>query len=112
AAGYVLLSAGAVMLAIGAFCTKCPEQGSACAHGVPGVLAERFLPRRTGPYSAWDYAAAAVGVLVTILLPQAWLIAQLALLVLFWVLVVMAALAIGCRVCPGCGNAGCPLARR
>lgn len=112
ATGYVLLSAASAMLMIGAFCTKCPEQGAGCAHGVPGMLAERFLPRRTGPYTAGDYAAVALAVLVIVLLPQAWLVARPGLFVVFWVLVGVAAIEIRTCVCLRCGNAGCPLARQ
>ncbi|KQC04261.1 MAG: hypothetical protein APR53_03500 [Methanoculleus sp. SDB] len=112
AAGYVLFAAGSAMLVVGVFCTKCPEQGVRCAHGVPGMLAERFLRRRTGPYTGWDYAAVALAAVVILLLPQAWLVVRPGLFLVFWILVAAAAIEIRTCVCLACGNACCPLARR
>ncbi|MCM2466857.1 hypothetical protein [Methanoculleus oceani] len=99
------LLSGAV---IAVFCTKCPMRGEGCIHFFPGRVAA-LLPARRGKYTAVEIAAVSVALLLIAAVPQYWLLSQIQLFALFWVLAGTGIFLILRRVCPGCDNACCPL---
>ncbi|KDE56068.1 hypothetical protein [Methanoculleus sp. MH98A] len=105
---YLAVAALLVGTVIAAFCTKCPLRGEKCLHVLPGRLAA-LLPARRGEYTAVEVAVVVVALLLILAIPQYWLLSQVPLFALFWVLAGTGTFLILRRVCPGCGNRCCPL---
>ncbi|MDV4343733.1 hypothetical protein HL657_11260 [Methanoculleus sp. YWC-01] len=108
ALAYLAVAALLVGTVIAAFCTKCPLKGKGCLHILPGRLAA-LLPARQGKYTAVEIAAVLVALLLIAAVPQYWLLSQVPLLALFWLLAGTGVFLINRRVCPVCGNRCCPL---
>jgi hypothetical protein len=109
---YMLASALAVPMLLYAFCAKC-ESRSDCGHVFPGRAASGlFRNRAPGPYTRSDIIWSAVALAVLFLLPLAWLWRRPVVLALYLVLMTAAFAGIRGRVCPDCGNTGCPGNRR
>jgi hypothetical protein len=90
-----------------AYCAKCSVRLYDCSHVIPGSLT-RYLPiRKQGPYTFLDYAGTILFLLVLVLFPQYWLLTDLAALLLFWVLAVVATAEILVYVCRQCENEKC-----
>lgn len=108
AAGYVVIGVLSGLLIMLAYCTKCPVKES-CSHIIPGRIAELLPPRRSGPYTLFEYAVVAFAVGVLVLVPQYWLLSNYWLLALFWGLLLIGFVDLRLCVCRGCGNMYCPL---
>lgn len=107
-AGYSVLLAlgsGAILLV---FCAKCPARHSGCAHVLPGAVARRLPHREEHPYHWWEIGVTAFALTAILVFPQRSLVTQPILLILFWLLVVTAAIDANRRVCRGCSNRHCP----
>ncbi len=109
AAGYLATCAAGAGLILWAFCARCPCAGKGCGHVVPGMAARAlFRPRTPGRYTATELAATAVGVVLILVAPTAWLWRSLPLLGIFLALVIVTLVVIRAMVCRGCGNRNCP----
>ncbi len=108
AATYLAVAALLSGAVIAIFFTKCPMRGKGCVHFLPGRIAA-LLPARQEKYTAVDIAAVSAGILLIVAVPQYWLFSQVRLFALFWVLGGTGLFLINRRVCPGCGNACCPV---
>ena len=92
------------------FCTKC-RCSDDCSHVFPGFIL-KYLPKRKqteNGYSIIDIATTALCIALIIIFPQIWLISNVLMLVLFWVLAITGFIMIQLRVCPSCSNTICPL---
>lgn len=108
AAGYVVISALSGLLIMLAYCTKCPVKES-CSHIIPGRIAELLPPRRSGPYTLFEFAVVVFAVGVIVLVPQYWLLSDYWLLAVFWGLLLIGLVELRLCVCQGCGNVYCPI---
>ena len=111
AAFYLLLSLVCVGSVLYAYCAKCPCRSEGCGHVVPGMLARKFPPRQTGPYTGADYLATAVSLLLLFGFPQPWLLARPAAFWLFWGVAAVGLIEIVFFVCRRCRNEHCPMCR-
>lgn len=108
---YIGLSLVSLVIVIYSFCSKCPCRHD-CGHVLPGKLTELLPKRVQGPYEKLDYFGVSLPFLFIIGFPQFWLVAQLQLIVTFWVLLIIAVIEITKKVCKGCGNKLCPFNSR
>jgi hypothetical protein len=109
AAGIYLVGSIAVFLIfVYAFCAKCPARDN-CTHVLQGMLTHCLPGRTTGPYSAGDLLGLILFFGFVALFPQYWLIRNLMLMGVFWILFVgnLVITHFGC--CKGCGNIYCML---
>jgi hypothetical protein len=90
-----------------AYCAKCRARHENCSHVIPGSLTSYFPIRKQGPYTFLDYALTILCLLVLVLFPQHWLLADRLALLLFWILVVIATAEILIFVCRHCENERC-----
>jgi hypothetical protein len=105
---YMILSSLSVPVVLFAFCAKCPDR-SDCGHVLPGsAAAALFSRRKCSPYTAGDLALTSAALAVLLLLPQFRLWKHPIAFGFFWVAMLAAGAGIRTRVCPGCGNSGCP----
>jgi len=89
------------------YCAKCPARDKDCCHVVPGKLT-KFLPKRKqGPYSFVDILSTLISIGAVLAVPHLWLVYNIPSLVLFWLLMIAAALDIIILVCPDCSNKYC-----
>jgi cobalamin synthase len=106
---YLLLAVICGILITRTYCTKCPITKT-CVHILPGYIA-RYWQKREGPYTAFDMLVTVVLFVFLILPPQAFLLTEPLLLLLFWICLLGAALCSYLLICPGCGNRFCPFRR-
>jgi hypothetical protein len=105
--GCVLGLSGIVILFF--FCSKCMCRDTTCGHVFPGMLT-RYLPRRmTGRYSSSDRFGLSLPIIVSLIYPQYWLIGNLWVWSVFWILTIGAGVEIRMWVCRGCMNRYCPV---
>jgi len=95
-----------------AYCAKCSVRLDNCSHVIPGSLTRYFPIRKQGPYTFLDYAGTILCLLVLVLFPQYWLFTDLAALLLFWLLVVIATADILVYVCRQCENMRCLMCQK
>ena len=109
AAGIYLVGSIAVFLIfVYAFCAKCPARDT-CNHILQGMLTHCMPGRTTGPYSRSDLLGLLLFFGFVALFPQYWLIRNLMLMGVFWILFLgnLVITHFGC--CKGCGNIYCML---
>lgn len=106
---YIIISLISFLIVVFSFCAKCPCRQKECGHVLPGKLTKILPERVKAPYNTRDYCGVLIPLLLIIAIPQFWLVNRLLLLVVFWVLMIIALLDIGLKVCKGCGNKDCPL---
>jgi hypothetical protein len=94
------------------YCAKCPCRDKDCSHVIPGKLTKYLPKRKEGPYSFADILSTLLSIGAILVIPHLWLVYNIFSLVLFWVLIVVAALEIIFLVCPDCSNAYCFLCTR
>ena len=109
---YIVILMLAPVVIVYAYCTKCPCRFGACAHVLPGKLAQFFPSRTPGPYTLLDVAGVLVAVLAMLMFPQFWLWQHKMWFVLSWVLQVVAVIEIRLFVCRRCENRYCMLSRK
>ncbi|TAJ45622.1 hypothetical protein [Methanofollis fontis] len=109
AADYLAGTAFLAVVMIAAWCTKCQARKEGCAHALPGLIAGCLPARWQGPYTLLDHAGVLIPALIILLAPQYWLLQNPAYFVVFWALVITAALLNRRTVCPDCTNRECPL---
>ncbi|MBN2425813.1 MAG: hypothetical protein JXR46_01090 [Calditrichaceae bacterium] len=107
---YALLILLCVPVILYAYCRKCPAQNS-CAHYLPAVLCRLLPARKQQPYTIKDITAVSISFIILTAVPQRWLIDEPALLILFWVLLITAALIIVLNLCGKCTNRYCAFCR-
>jgi hypothetical protein len=109
AAGIYLAGSIVVFLIfVFAFCAKCPARDT-CTHVLQGMLTRCMPGRTTGPYSPGDLLGLLVFFGFVALFPQYWLIQNLMLMVLFWLLFLGNLVITHFMCCRGCGNIYCML---
>jgi hypothetical protein len=106
---YVLAVVLCTVTIVYAYCAKCPCRRYACGHALFGWLAAKFTNRKEGRYTFLDSAATLISIAAILLIPQVWLIKSLPAIILFWTLMILAALDIVFLVCPDCTNRYCLL---
>lgn len=106
---YIALLVLAAILIPYAYCTKCPCRHTNCAHVLPGLIT-RFMPNRElESYTFLDWAIIAILLGSLITLPQYWLVKNLLLFNIFWILLIIAFLQIRLFICKTCDNKKCIL---
>jgi hypothetical protein len=109
AAGIYLAGSIAVFLIfVYAFCAKCPVRDN-CTHILQGMVTHLLPGRTTGPYAGGDLLGLVLFFGFVALFPQYWLIRNLMLLVLFWILFLGNLVITHYGCCKGCGNIYCML---
>lgn len=91
------------------YCAKCLCRDDACSHVIPGKLTRLLPARKPGPYSQMDYYSTALSLTVLFGFPQAWLWQNLAILIAFWMLLIVGLVEILLFVCRTCSNDNCPM---
>jgi len=109
AAGIYLAGSIVVFLIfVFAFCAKCPARDN-YTHVLQGMLTRCMPGRTTGPYSPGDLLGLVLFFGFVALFPQYWLIQNLVLMVLFWILFLGNLVITHFMCCKGCGNIYCML---
>lgn len=93
-----------------AYCTKCPIRNN-CVHVVHGLVANLMPGREQGKYSWADILGAMTFFGFVCIFPQYWLLKNLTLLVMFWVIYLTGMSLNAIKLCHGCGNVDCILRR-
>lgn len=108
---YAILTIFAYCIVAVVYCSKCQCRDT-CNHLLIGMLS-KFLSRpNLSPYTKTDVIfGVAIPVGITILLPQFWLSKYPALLLSFWVLLLIGTIEIIFFVCKGCENKKCSMCR-
>lgn len=106
---YTALLVLAAILIPYTYCTKCPCRKTNCAHVLPGLIT-RFMPNRElETYTIFDWAIVGILTGLLIILPQYWLIKNIFLFSIFWILLIIAFLQIRLFICKVCDNKKCIL---
>jgi hypothetical protein len=109
AAGIYLIGSIAVFLIfVNAYCAKCPARDN-CTHVLQGMLTHCMPGRTTGAYSSGDLLGLLLFFGFVALFPQYWLIQNLLLMLLFWILFLGNLVITHFMCCKGCGNVYCML---
>jgi hypothetical protein len=109
AAGIYLVGSIIVFLIfVYAFCAKCPVRDD-CTHVLQGLVTRCMPGRTTGPYSGRDLLGLLVFFGFVALFPQYWLVRNLVLMTLFWLLFLGNLIVTHYGCCKGCGNIYCML---
>lgn len=108
AVGYGVVYVVGWGLIVGAFCAKCPCKAH-CGHVLPGKLTAWFPRRPSAPYQPWEWTLLIVALAGWVILPQPWLVGQLGLFAVYWVLMAAAGVQILLFVCRACRNVYCPI---
>lgn len=91
------------------YCAKCSCRKTACSHILPGRLAQWLPARKPGPYSIMDYIGTATSLGILLGFPQVWLWHNLAMFILFWMVLLVGLVEILFFVCHACDNDHCPI---
>jgi hypothetical protein len=109
AAGMYLAGSIVVFLIfVYAFCAKCPVRDN-CTHIIQGRLTHLMPGRTTGPYSGCDLLGLFMFFGFVALFPQYWLIRNLLLMGIFWILFLGNLIITHFGCCRVCGNIYCML---
>jgi len=109
AAGIYLVGCIAVLLIfVYAFCAKCPVRNN-CIHVLQGMVTHLMPGRTTGAYSRGDLLGLLLFFGFVALFPQYWLIRNLMLMLIFWILFLGNLVITHYGCCKGCGNIYCML---
>jgi len=109
AAGIYLVGSIAVFLIfVYAFCAKCPVRDT-CRHVIQGILTHCMPGRTPGQYSRSDLIGLLLFFGFVALFPQSWLIRNLLLMLVFWLLFLGNLVITHFMCCKGCGNIYCML---
>ena len=109
AAGIYLVGSIAVFLIfVYAFCAKCLVRDN-CTHVLQGIVTHLMPSRTTGAYSRCDLLGTLLFFGFVALFPQYWLIRNLMLMLVFWILFLGNLVITHYRCCKGCGNIYCLL---
>lgn len=109
AAGVYLVGSIAVFLIfVYAFCAKCPVRDN-CTHVLQGMVTHLMPGRTTGAYSRSDLLGLVLFFGFVALFPQYWLIRNLMLMLVFWILFLGNLVITHYGCCKGCGNIYCLL---
>lgn len=90
-----------------AYCCKCSVRLDNCSHVFPGRLTRLLPQRRQSPYTFGDIAGTGLGLAMILLFPQYWLLQEVTVMLLFWLLAIVALAEILIFVCRQCENTGC-----
>lgn len=104
---YLIVAVLSVLVLTYSFCTKCCMKDS-CGHVFLGLLAKK-LPLRTGAYNRWDIIGVLLPAALILLMPQTWLLKDMAHFIVFWLLVAVGGAEVSLFVCRSCTNKACPL---
>ncbi|HUI93086.1 MAG TPA: hypothetical protein VLX68_12635 [Chitinivibrionales bacterium] len=91
------------------YCAKCPCREKDCSHGFLGSLTKIMPKRKEGPYTFIDILSTLISIGAILMIPHLWLVYNIPSLILFWLLIIVAALEIIFLVCPDCANKNCYL---
>jgi hypothetical protein len=105
---YLATCAAGAVIVLYVYCAKCPCKADNCGHVFPGKIATIF-DRQPGPYTSVEMTAVLLALLLLLGLPQFWLWRYTGLLIVFWVLIGIAAVQARTVVCKACGNEYCLL---
>ena len=105
---YLVGSIAVFLIFVYAFCAKCPVRDD-CTHVLQGMLTHCMPGRTTGPYSRSDLLGLLLFFGFVALFPQYWLMKNLVLMVLFWILFLGNLVITHFMCCKGCGNIYCML---
>ena len=109
AAGIYLVGSIVVFLIfVYAFCAKCPARDT-CSHVLQGMLTHCMPGRTPGTYSRSDLLGLLLFFGFVALFPQYWLIRNLMLMLVFWLLFLGNLIITHFMCCRGCGNIYCML---
>jgi hypothetical protein len=108
AAIYLIGSIAVFLIFVYAFCAKCPARDT-CTHVLQGMMTHLMPARTTGPYSGCDLLGLLLFFGFVALFPQYWLIRNLMLMLVFWILFLGNLIITHYGCCKGCGNIYCML---
>lgn len=91
------------------YCTKCPCRNSSCAHVFPGLITRLMPNRELQNYTLTDLMVVGIFLGIFVLMPQFWLIKNLVLFSIFWILLIIAFVQIRLFICKKCDNKKCLL---
>lgn len=104
---YIAVVIVSLALVLFSYCRKCYQRNGECVHLNLGALT-RFMPEAgPGKYSFFEIAGTLLGVLPLVLYPQYWLMKDMRMLTLYWLISAAAATEIMLFVCSGCRNGLC-----
>nr|WP_319539128.1 hypothetical protein [uncultured Methanospirillum sp.] len=106
AGGYLLLAVVAGVFLTRFFCASCPIKGT-CVHILPGYIA-RLWKVAPGPYTTGKLLISGLLLVIIFLPPIPSLVTSPALMLIYLVFLVLAAVTSIRFLCPGCGNRFCP----
>ena len=106
---YLVLMLGAATLIPYVYCTKCQCRETNCAHVFPGLITRVMPNRELETYTIFDWAIVGILTGLLIILPQYWLIKNIFLFIIFWILLIIAFLQIRLFICKVCDNKKCIL---
>ncbi len=109
---YLTVVAAALLTIVYCFCGKCLCRLDACVCIFPGKLSQLLPERKETNYTFRDIGAVFISLIAIALFPQYWLIKQVILLLIFWLLFLGAHAEIMLVVCRRCGNERCPMFKR
>ena len=108
---YLFLFVLAIIIIAITYCTKCICRGN-CNHLIIGWLSMKLSEQRLGKYSTNDLIFGVVlPFLPVVIIPQFYLYQNIFYLILFWLLIGIAALEINFYVCKGCKNIKCAMCK-
>jgi hypothetical protein len=98
----------AAFVIISLFCAKCPSREN-CGHVVPGFIADQLFKQvRPAPYTIVEIVAFVLCMGVVIIVPQFWLLKNMAAFTGYWLILCFAGISIKKNVCTTCENNFCP----
>ena len=106
---YLMLIPASFLLISYSYCTKCPCRLSNCGHYILGQLTRLFSARKDAKYNFFDYMGMVLPFLFLIVLPQYYLLKNIIMLIIFWILFFVAAVEILFFVCKSCDNYKCAM---
>ena len=89
------------------YCMKCKCQDTACGHILPGKIVKYLPKRKQTSYTFLDKSIMGVSIFLVFFFPQIWLIRNLLLFTVFWIIVSIRGILLFKRVCPVCANDIC-----
>jgi len=107
---YLLLIVTVVLIVARNYCAKCTSREN-CNHIIFGKISVFLTEPNKDTYNIADSICVAVPMAVVFLFPQFWLIENIPLFIVFWLLMSIAGVEVYCYVCNRCLNKKCSLCR-
>ncbi len=108
---YLLIVNFSFFIIVYSYCTKCKCHKNNCMHIIPGLITKILPKRKTGKYLLRDYAGVFIPFVLIISIPQYWLIKNMLLFILYWLLFIIAIVEINRIICKKCENYYCLLCK-